>query len=62
LVYLVGFPEDWKENRPAVIRFFREHQVPSFLEYGEYPYVSADEVKKALRLKAALTTALDQLQ
>jgi hypothetical protein len=36
--------------------------VPSFLEYGEYPYVSTDEIKKALRLKAALTTALDQLQ
>jgi hypothetical protein len=61
-VNLEGFPEDWKENLPAVIKYFREHQVPSFLEYGEYPYVSADEIKKALRLKAALTTALDQLQ
>ncbi len=27
---------------------------PSFLEYGEYPYVTADEIKKALRLKAAV--------
>jgi len=61
-VNLEDFPEDWKENLPAVIRYFREHQVPSFLEYGEYPYVSSDEIKKALRLKAALTTALDQLQ
>jgi len=61
-VNLDGFPEDWLDNRPAVIKYFREHQVPSFLEYGEYPYVSADEIKKALRLKAALTTALDQLQ
>lgn len=61
-VNLEGFPEDWRENLPAVVRYFREHQVPSFLEYGEYPYVSADEIKKALRLKAALTTALDQLQ
>jgi hypothetical protein len=59
---LEGFPEDWKTNAPAFIRFVREHQVPSFLEYGEYPYVSADEIKKALRLKASLTTALDQLQ
>ncbi len=59
---LEGFPEDWRENLPAVVKFFRDHQVPSFLEYGEYPYVSADEIKKALRLKAALTTALDQLQ
>jgi hypothetical protein len=61
-VNLEGFPEDWKENLAAVARFFREHQVPSFLECGEYPYVSSDEIKKALRLKAALTTALDQLQ
>ena len=61
-VNLDGFPEDWKENLPAVVKYFREHQVPSFLEYGEYPYVSADEVKKALRLKAAMTTAMDQLQ
>jgi hypothetical protein len=59
---LEGFPEDWKTNPAAFIRFVREHQVPSFLEYGEYPYVSADEIKKALRLKAALGTALDQLQ
>lgn len=61
-VNLEDFPEDWKDNRTAVIRFFREHQVPSFLEYAEYPYVSADEIKKALRMKAAITTALDQLQ
>ena len=61
-VNLENFPEDWKDNLPAVIKFFREHQTPSFLEYGEYPYVSADEIKKALRLKVALTEALDQLQ
>ena len=61
-VNLEGFPEDWKENLPPVTMFFREHQVPSFLEYGEYPYVSSDEIKKALRLKAALSEALDQLQ
>jgi hypothetical protein len=61
-VNLEGFPDDWKDNVPAVVKFFREHQVPSFLEYGEYPYVSADEIKKALRMKAALSTALDQLQ
>ena len=52
---LEGFPEDWKTNAPAFIKFVREHQCPSFLEYGEYPYVSADEIKKALRLKAAFS-------
>lgn len=61
-VNLEGWPEDWKTNIAAVIRFFREHQCPSFLEYGEYPYVSADEVKKALRVKAALAEMLDQMQ
>jgi hypothetical protein len=59
---LEGFPEDWKENPEAFIKFVREHQVPSFLEYGEYPYVTADEIKKALRLKAAFSDMLDQMQ
>ena len=59
---LEGFPEDWKTNVPAFIKFVREHQCPSFLEYGEYPYASADEIKKALRLKRAFSEALDQMQ
>jgi hypothetical protein len=60
--HLEGFPDDWKTNPVSFVRYCRKHQVPSFLEYGEYPYVSTDEIKKALRMKAALTTALDQLQ
>ena len=59
---LEGFPADWKTNVPAFIKFVREHQRPSFLEYGEYPYVTADEIKKALRLKKAFSEALDQMQ
>ena len=43
-----GFPMDWKTNPPAFIQFVRDHHRPSFLEYGEYPYVSAEEIKKAL--------------
>jgi hypothetical protein len=61
-VNLEGWPDDWKTNLPAVIKFFRDHQNPSFLEYGEYPYVNADEVKKALRVKGALSTMLDNMQ
>jgi len=61
-VNLEGWPEDWKTNVPAVIKFFRDHQCPSFLEYGEYPFVSADEVKKALTLKTAFSNMLDQMQ
>ena len=59
---LEGWPEDWRTNVPAVAKFFREHQCPSFLEYGEYPFVSAGEVKKALRVKQALSDMLDQMQ
>lgn len=44
---LEGFPKDWKTNPEAFIQFVREHQCPSFIEYGEYPYYSADEIKKA---------------
>jgi hypothetical protein len=47
---------------PAFIKFLREHQCPSFLEYGEYPYVTAVEVKKALKLKRAFSDMLDQMQ
>jgi hypothetical protein len=59
---LEGFPEDWKTNTPAFIKFVREHHRPSFLEYGEYPYATADEIKKALKLKAAFSDMLDQMQ
>ena len=59
---LEGFPKDWKTNAPAFIEFVRKHQRPSFLEYGEYPYVTADEIKKALRLKEKFGEMLDQMQ
>jgi hypothetical protein len=59
---LEGFPDDWKTNAPAFIKFVREHHYPSFLEYGEYPYVTSDEIKKALKLKAAFSNMLDQMQ
>jgi hypothetical protein len=59
---LEGFPDDWKTNAPAVIKFFREHQCPSFLEYGEYPYVTADEIKKALRVRAEFSEMLNLMQ
>ena len=38
---LEGFPKDWKSNPAAFVKFVREHHNPPFLEYGEYPYVSA---------------------
>ncbi|MCX4094120.1 hypothetical protein [Nocardia sp. alder85J] len=59
---LEGFPADWRENPESFVKFVREHHFPSFLEYGEYPFVTADEIKKALRLKAAFADMLDQMQ
>jgi len=59
---LEGFPEDWKTNKEAFVKFVRDHHCPSFLEYGEYPYVSADEIKKALKLKASFSEMLDGMQ
>jgi len=52
----------WKTNPEAFVKFVREHQQPSFLEYGEYPFFTADEIKKALRIKSAVSEMLDQLQ
>jgi hypothetical protein len=59
---LEDFPADWKTNPEAFVKFVRKHHCPSFMEYGEYPYVSADEIKKALALKAAFSEMLEQMQ
>ena len=59
---LEGWPADYASNPAAIVKFFRDHHWPSFLEYSEHPYVSCQEIKKALKLKAALATVLDQMQ
>ena len=59
---LEGFPEDWKTNPQAFVKFVREHHHPSFLEYAEVPYVTSAEIKKALHVKQGLSNMLDQMQ
>ena len=59
---LEGWPEDYATNPASIVKFFRDHHWPSFLEYSEHPYVSCDEIKKALKLKAAFSNMLDQMQ
>jgi hypothetical protein len=59
---LEGWPEDYATNPAAIVKFFRDHQCPSFLEYSEHPYVTCEEIKKALTLKASFSNALDQMQ
>ena len=56
------FPDDWKTKIPALIKFVRDHHRPNFMEYGEYPFVTADEIKKALKVKKASGEMLDQMQ
>src|SRR6476646_8176772 len=57
---LEGFPTDWKTNTAAFVKFIRDHQCQSFLEYGEYPYVTSDAIKKAHQIKSALAEMLEQ--
>jgi len=59
---LEGFPRDWKSDPRAFIRFVREHHRPSFMEYAEYSYVSAKEVRSALAVKSHLADVLDNMQ
>jgi hypothetical protein len=59
---LVGFPEDWRTNPNAFAKYVRDHQVESFMEYVEYPNVTAIEVIKALAMKHAFGEVLDQMQ
>ncbi len=59
---LEGFPQRWRRQPKAFVKFVHEHQCPSFLECVEYPNVTADEIKQALRLKAAFSDMLDQVQ
>lgn len=59
---LEDFPSDWKTNPTAFIEFVRAHHYPSFLEYCEYSYVSAKEIKSALAVRDHLATVLDNMQ
>ena len=59
---LEDFPMDWRDNPAAFAKYCRDHQAQSFMEYAEYPGVTATEVKKALKVKDALSDMLDQMQ
>jgi hypothetical protein len=59
---LEGWPADYATNPSSMVKLFREHQWPSFLEYSEHPYVTCEEIKKGLKLKAAFSDMLDQMQ
>lgn len=59
---LEGFPEDWRTNPKAFADYCRAHQCESFMEYVEYPDVTAIDVIKALSLKKSFGDMLDRMQ
>ena len=59
---LEDFPTDWRDNPAAFAAYCRDHQAQSFMEYAEYPDVTALEVVKSLRVKGSLSDMLDQMQ
>ena len=59
---LEDFPTDWKSNPASFIEYVRQHHHPSFLEYGEYSYMSNKELKSALAVKSGLADVLDNMQ
>lgn len=60
--HMEDFPDDWKTNIPAFVKFFKDRHVPSIFEFAGYPDVSVVEVKKALKTKQAFSEILDQMQ
>ena len=59
---LEGFPPTGRRTCRRSSPSSAQHQRPSFLEYGEYPYVTAAEIKKALEVKSAFSDMLDKMQ
>jgi hypothetical protein len=57
-----GFPEDWKTNIPAFVRFFKERHNESIYEFSSYPGVTVAEIDKSLKLRRAFSDMLDQMQ
>ena len=58
-----GIPDGLEDkSRPPSSRLFASINARVSSNTAEYPFVSADEVKKALKLKAAFSDMLDQMQ
>ena len=51
---LEGFPRTGRRTRPPFVKFVRDHQCPSFLEYGEYPYVTRRRDQEGLEAQGGL--------
>ena len=54
---LEGWPADYATNPSSIVKFFREHQWPSLLEYSEHPYVSRRNQESAQAQSSILNDA-----
>ena len=57
-----GYPDDWKTNIPAFMKFFKDHQCDSVFEFTSYPGTTVAEIENALAVKKAFTEVLDHMQ
>ena len=57
-----GFPEEWRTNAAAFLKFFKERHNESIYEFSSYPGVIVAQIEKALKVRAALSEMLDQMQ
>ncbi len=54
-----GFPKDALTNVESFKKFFRDHQVDSFAEYGAYDGANRQEIRRSLRVNKAFQQVLD---
>jgi hypothetical protein len=61
---LVGFPDDQAAtgDPEAYRKFLSENGVESFYQFEGYPGVSVEEIKKAMRVRNAFSSMLDEMQ
>jgi hypothetical protein len=61
---LEGFPDDPASAAdPAAYRkFLADNKVESFFQFEGYPGVTVEEIKKALKVRNAFSSMLDEMQ
>jgi hypothetical protein len=60
--YCEGFPENWKEDLPAFIKFYKDHMQKSIVEYSAYPFRSVRTMKKAVDAYDGFSAMIDAMQ
>jgi len=61
---LEGFPDDPASaaDPEAYRKFLADNRVDSFYQFEGYPGITVEEIKKALRVRNAFSSMLDEMQ